>query len=293
MIPREPAIETAPGWQARLHLRYAYRDGKTVLIERNHIGPLRVQKALYPEGGSICHTMVLHPPGGIAGGDQLEIGVDAQPASQALLTTPGATRWYKSGGIESNEYQSEGAAAAQHVHLAIGNAAMLEWFPQENIVFNAANAELSTVIELAGNAQYLGWDILCLGRAASGERFTAGCVRQRVELWRNQRRLWLEYGTLRADDDILSSIAGLQGATVTATLIAASQHIDKGLLARCREVATPGVGQTGLTALPQLLLARYLGHSAEAAKHYFIALWSVLRPALTGVPVCAPRIWRT
>jgi len=293
MIPREPAIETAPGWQARLHLRYAYRDGKTVLIERNHIGPLRVQKALYPEGGSICHTMVLHPPGGIAGGDQLEIGVDAEPASQALLTTPGATRWYKSGGIESNEYQSKGAAAAQHVHLAIGNAAMLEWFPQENIVFNAANAELSTVIELAGNAQYLGWDILCLGRAASGERFTAGCVRQRVELWRDKRRLWLEYGTLRGDDDILRSVAGLQGATVTATLIAASQHIDKGLLGRCREVAAPREGQTGITALPQLLLARYLGHSAEAARHYFIALWSVLRPALKGVPICAPRIWQT
>lgn len=287
MIPREPhveaTLETAPGWQARLNLQYARRDGKTMLTERNHTGPLRVQKAFYPEGQSICHTIVLHPPGGIAGGDQLEIRVDAQPASQALLTTPGATKWYKSGG----------ARATQRLHLEIGNAAMLEWFPQENIVFNEADAELNTVIDLAGNAQFLGWEILCLGRAASGERFAAGCVRQRIELWRSKHRLWLECATLRGDDDILTSAIGLRGATVTATLIAASHRIDKDLLTRCREVAAPLEGQAGITAPPQLLLARYLGHSAEAAKHYFTALWGVLRPVLNGGSICAPRIWQT
>lgn len=286
MIPREPGVEAwikAPGWEARLNLRYARRDGKTVLTERDHVGPLRVQKSLYPEGNSICHTIVLHPPGGIAGGDQLEIRIDAGPASQALLTTPGATKWYKSGGSH----------ATQHVHLEISDAAILEWLPQENIVFNGADAELGTVVALAENAQYLGWDILCLGRAASGERFTAGCVRQRTELWRGKQRLWLECGTLRGDDDMLTSAVGLQSATVTATLIAASHRIDKDLLGRCREVATPREGQTGITTLPQLLLARYLGNSAEAAKQYFISLWGALRPALNQVSMCTPRIWQT
>ena len=76
-------------WRAELALDYRLQDGRTVLARR-HRGPLQVQKALYPEGQGLCHTLLIHPPGGIAGGDSLSIDVAVQSGAQALITTPGA-----------------------------------------------------------------------------------------------------------------------------------------------------------------------------------------------------------
>lgn len=81
-FPDNPAItsrlpvslpEHSPIWHAELHLGFARQSERTVLRENRHRGPLRVQKALYPEGEAICQAIVLHPPSGIAGGDHLAI----------------------------------------------------------------------------------------------------------------------------------------------------------------------------------------------------------------------------
>ena len=59
-----------PGWEAELALRFVIRDGRTVLGERRHRGPLQVQRVFYPEGTDLCHLYVLHPPGGLVAGPQ-------------------------------------------------------------------------------------------------------------------------------------------------------------------------------------------------------------------------------
>lgn len=269
-------------WQARLALEYTRQGGRTTLTGREHSGPLVVQKALYPEGEAVCHGIVLHPPGGIAGGDALRLELKLGAGAAALLTTPGAGKWYKSAGRQ--------ASLAQEFEL--GRGAVLEWLPQPSIVFDAARADARTAIRLDEDALYMGWEITCMGRTASGERFGSGELRQRTELWQQGRRLWCEYARLAGDDPMLASAAGLNGGTVSATLIAAGREISKDLLEQCRGVA-PGDGQAGVTALPRVLLARYLGASSEAAMHYFIALWQVLRPALAGRAAVAPRIWTT
>ena len=79
--------------------------GQRCLVHATHEGPLRVLKTLYPEGAAIAHQVLVHPPGGIVGGDRLEIKLDLQPLAHAVLTTPGATRFYR----------SAGAAGVQHV----------------------------------------------------------------------------------------------------------------------------------------------------------------------------------
>ena len=276
-------IMTLPHWDARLALEYAWRAGRTVLARREHCGPLRVQRDLYPEGADTCHSIIVHPPGGIAGGDTLTLDARLGESSAALLTTPGAGKWYRSSGL----------AARQTLNFNIGPCAALEWLPQESIVFNGADAQMHTLVHLAERSVYIGWEILCLGRQASGEQFSQGGLRFNTEVWKLGERLWVEQARLAGGDALLHSPIGLAGRAVCATLIAAGCEIDNATLAACRAVAPVENTLPGITRLPSALIARCIGDSGEEARNYFARLWTVLRPALRQRAAQLPRIWAT
>jgi urease accessory protein len=271
------------GWEAKLQLEYERRNGQSLLAARRHEGPLRVQKPLYPEGDGICHTIVVHPPGGIADGDRLELDVSLREGARALLTTPGATKWYR----------AAAAGARQELRFELQPGAMLEWLPQESIVFDGARAEMTTSVRLHGDALYLGWEILCLGREAAGERFSRGRVRLKTEIWRGDARLWNEFALVHGGDAQLDSFAGCAGHPVCATMLLAGADIDAELLTRLRQVTVGDGIRGGITALPGMLVARCLAPYAEPARHYFTALWGLLRPAVSGRVALMPRIWST
>jgi len=273
----------ASHWDARLALDYAWRDGRTVLARREHRGPLRVQRDLYPEGQETCHTIVVHPPGGIAGGDTLAIRAGMGEQAAALLTTPGATKWYGALGPE----------ARQTLDFTLGARAALEWLPQETIVFDGARAVTQTCVRLEEESVYLGWEILCLGRQASGEKFVRGMFKFNTDIWKGDVRLWSERGAIGGGDALLDSPVGLAGHTVCATLVAAGRDIDNATLAACRTIAHGEHARAGITRLPEVCIARWIGDAGEDARHYFAKLWEVLRPALRGRAAVMPRIWST
>lgn len=262
----------AASWTASLALGFESRRGRTVLGTRRAEGPLVIQKPLYPEGSEVCHAIVVHPPGGVAGGDELTLSVEAARESAALITTPGAGKWYR----------SAGPWAKQRLHFDVKGS--LEWLPRETIVFDGALAELDCEIRLSSGARYIGWDIVCLGRTGSGERFTRGKLGLRASVFRGDRLAWLERGTIDGAGRILGSPAGLDGKTVFGTLIATLDST--GLLPECRKLAAT-------TQLPGLLVARYLGGSTEEAFAKFSALWKLLRPAVMQREAVPPRIWST
>ena len=272
------------GWQARLDLKFARRENATILSHRSHNGPLRVQKALYPEGRGICHAIVLHPPAGICGGDELTIAAGVGEAAHALLTTPGAGKWYR----------SAGPWARQTLDFEIAAGAALEWLPQESIIFDGAQGAMETCIRMARGATFIGWEVLCLGRRASGERFENGEVKLKTRILQGQRLIWAEQGQIAGGSQLLASPIGLAGFSVCATLLAAGTPVGPELLAAARAIeATEAEALHGLTALPQLLVARYLGHSSEAARSWLVDLWQLLRPAMLKRDAAAPRIWST
>jgi urease accessory protein len=277
MLVAEPIVSS---WKARLSLGFAFLDGRTVLSERDHDGPLVVQKPLYPEGRDLCHAIIVHPPGGIAGGDELTLQARIAERASALLTMPGATKWYRSAGPRAKQ------------SVAFDVKGQLEWLPQETIVFDGALAESEYDVNLAAGAGLIGWDIVCLGRTGSGERFTRGSYRTSIRVRRDGKLLWLERGRIDGGSRLLESPAGLDGKPVFGTLFASSLQLNKELLSETRK-AEPESGRGSVTLLPGILLARYLGDSSEAARRYFIALWRILRPALTGRDATEPRIWRT
>jgi urease accessory protein len=270
-------------WDAALDLAYAMRGGRTVVARRATRGPLAVQKALYPEGDPVCHTIVLHPPGGIAGGDRLAITVDLGAGANALLTTPGATRWYRSAMLE----------AAQNVEITAAAGAVCEWLPQENIFFNAANARNAIAVSLEPGAVFCGWDVMCLGRTASGERFESGSVRQRLRVTRAGHPLFEELGTIEGGGALLDSPVGMAGFPVCGTFLLAGIEISKLSLDECRDAAPAGEGKWGVTRMPALFVARYLGPSAEQAREYFVRIWKIARPLYSQRAMRKPRIWAT
>jgi urease accessory protein len=272
-----------PVWEAELNLGFTRRDGNSLLTQRSHRGPLVVQKSLHPEGGAICHAIILHPPGGVAGGDRLNIRATVGDGAHALLTTPGAGKWYKANGAE----------AAQHIELSAHENAVLEWLPQENIVYDAAQVTWDARVDLSESARYAGWEILCLGRQACGEQFRTGILRQGLEIYRASRLIWGEHANLKGGDKLLASPAGLRGYPVSATFVVAAGATPQQLLKNCRAVLPTDGGRVGVTALPEIFVGRYLGHSVQAARHYFEALWAVLRPSYAGVAAQRPRIWNT
>ncbi|WP_028447725.1 urease accessory protein UreD [Chitinimonas koreensis] len=270
-------------WRAELKLRFERTDGRTVLRRRGQLGPLVLQKPLYPEGGAVCHGIVLHPPGGIAGGDRLAIEVEVAAGAHALLTTPGAAKWYG----------SIGPRAQQSLRLAVAAGAALEWLPQETIVFDGALADSTVEIELAEGARLAWWELVCLGRPAAGERFERGDWRQALRITRpGGAPLFVERGRLRGGDPLLASPVGLAGLPVLGTLLAAGE-IDADTLARLRALPRPDGVTLGWTRLDGLVCLRGLAPQAEPLREAFAAAWQALRPQLLGRPPITPRIWRT
>jgi len=277
MLLAEPLLSS---WKASLALEFSFADQKTRLTGKVHDGPLVVQKPLYPEGDRVCHAIIVHPPGGIAGGDELNLNVNAKQHSSALLTTPGAAKWYRSAGAWARQ------------SLSFGVRGLLEWLPQETIVFDGALAQAACDVDLAADAGLIGWDIVCLGRTGSGERFRRGSYRFSTQLRREGRLLWLERGRIDGGGKLLDSPAGLGGHPVFGTLFASFPLVEKTILEDMRK-QNPVEGKGAVTLLPGVLLARYLGDSTEAARRYFISLWRILRPRLAGLDAVEPRIWQT
>lgn len=268
------------GWQARIELGFEARAGRTVLAHRARFGPLSVQRPFYPEG-ELCHVYLLHPPGGIAGGDRLTINVETKAGAAALITTPGAGKFYR----------SAGPRAEQSVNLKVAEGASLEWLPQENILFPGADIELETHIELAAGARFLGWEIQCLGLPANGERFDSGRARIGCRIERDGEPLLIERLSIEAERD-LSGPAGLRGQPVVGTLYATCD--DEAPLALCRDILHDDAAiDAGATLLDGLLVARLVAPSTAAARACFVELWRLLRPALLGREAVPPRIWQT
>ena len=275
----EPSTNAA-GWHARLRLRFGDDAGTTRLLEREHAGPLRVQKALYPEGPRACHVIVVHPPGGVVGGDRLDIDLDLGPACEVLATTPGAAKWYRA--------KVPGQSARQDVRLRAGPGAAIEWLPQETIFYDDADVVLEHEVDLAPGARYIGTEILCFGRRAAGETFQSGRVRQRTRIRLNGRLVWWEQGTLLGGAPMASPL-GLGGHSVCATLVAVGRPLPAAALATLR-ASDPTLG---LSQVKQVFVARHLGDDSAAARASLLRVWQALRPHLLGRPARVPRIWNT
>ena len=306
-------------WQAELSLRFEQNARGTRLAHSHHKGPLYIQKPFYPEGDSLAHVYLLHPPGGIVSGDVLTINLDVGENAGLLCTTPGAARFYgaRQELLHKGSDKALSALQTQNQRFSVAEGASLEWLPMETIIYNLAQAQILTEINLAANSSYIGWEFSCLGLLGRGQAFTQGSFSQRTRVFREAKpvlvdRLAMQDGNL----DLLKSPAGLSSQRVMGTFFAVPSlqqlhsktfSLDT-LVEQCREVLERmaessvdgpdsayqnSADKVALTALPEYITARYLGDSANEGRALFTALWQVLRPALIERQSCSPRIWAT
>jgi urease accessory protein len=276
------------GWHGRLALHYRLDEqGGTTAHDRHH-GPLRVLQRLYPEGPAVCHHVLVHPPGGIVGGDVLEIDAELDPGTHALITTPGATRFYR----------SAGPLARQQAELRVGDGARLEWLPLETIAYDGCLAHNTVRVRLAPGAQMIGWDVLALGLPAAGEPFQRGSFLQELHL----PGVWLERGRIEAADRrLLDSPLGFAGRPVLATAwyaagSALAPSLREALLDGARDIiaAHPLAAMAGSTApQAQCVVLRVLAPQVEPALQLLSAVRAGWRKAAWGLDPHPPRIWRT
>ena len=275
------------GWHGQLTLDYR-RSAQRTVVHDHHNGPLRVLQSLYPEGDAICHNVLVHPPGGIVGGDVLAIDVNVQSGGHALITTPGATRFYR----------SLGELGLQTLTARVADAARFEWLPLETILYPDTLAENRMRFELAPGAEMMGWDVLALGLPASDQPYDRGRYTQSIEL----PGVWLERGRIDGHDTrLLQSPLGWAGHTVLATMwFAAGRALTAArrdtLLDAAREAvsASPLRTTAGCTAPHgEVVVLRALAHRVEPAMQLLTEVWKRWRQTAWSLSAAQPRVWRT
>ncbi len=277
----------AMSWHARLSLDYHLQHGRTAL-RFAHEGPLRVLQSLYPEGNSVCHNVLVHPPGGLVGGDTLQIDVQVREGAHALLTTPGATRFYR----------SEGDPAQQRTRLDLAPGARLEWLPLEALCYNGCLAHNRLEMHLAAGAELIGWDITALGLPGAGKPFEHGHFAQHIEM----PGRWLERGTIHADDaTLMDGPLGLAGQRCLASLFLCS---GEPLSRERREQALDGArallqghllqSTAGVTSPhPQVVVLRVLAPLVEPVALLLRQVRAAWRQSMWAMDAPLPRVWAT
>ena len=272
-------------WLAKLDVVYCV-EAQRCVARHVHEGPLRILKSLYPEGDAVCHNILVHPPSGLVGGDALQIHLQLQANAHALITTPGATRFYG----------SDGLTASQHVHAFLETGARLEWLPLEALAYSGCQAHNQVVFQLAPQSQMMAWDITALGLPHANQPFDSGQFQQHLEIF----GVWLERGLIKADDTrLLHSPLGLNGHTSQATLVfAQGTEMDDDTRDQVVRIAREACEQhplrlqAGVTSPDaKVVVVRVLSNQVEPTMGLLQSIWLQWRHQLWGLPAVAPRIW--
>ena len=272
-------------WTASLQLDYTRESDRSV-ARYLHQGPLRILQSLYPEGDAICHNVLVHPPSGLVGGDVLDMQVSVGAGAHGLITTPGATRFYR----------SEAGLATQQVHAKVASGGRLEWLHLEAIAYNQCDALNRAVFDLAPDAEMMTWDITALGLPAADLPFQQGQFQQHIEV----SGVWLERGTLNAEDTrLMNSPLGLAGQRCMASLVFASgsalaaERTERALAhaRECIEGSALRLSAGATSPHPQIMVLRVLSPVTEPAVQLLREVWAAWRHEMWALPGTLPRLW--
>ena len=235
------------------------------------------------DGSGGATLTLLNPSGGVLGGDVLATSVTLGRDSRVCLTTPAATRVYR----------SLGAPAVVTFEAAVGEGAALEYVPDHLIPSPGARLRQRTTVTLAAGATLLLVDAWAVGRVARGEAWQFHELDTALTV-RDARGLLLAERAVLDGTRGWDGLGGAEGCSYVGTFVAAAPSAEGWDEIACelsRTVAALDTGaRVGVTPLARGgLLARLLCPSAPALEASVRALWTASRRRLLGLPPLALR----
>jgi urease accessory protein len=269
MTTSPPRLQRASG---ECRVAFDLRDGRTRLGDLYQRDPCRV---LFPhaEPGEPPQAVLLTTSGGVTDGDTLKMALEIGPGAAAVATTQAAEKIYRAA--------KGGGHCAIDVAVRVAQGATLDWLPQETIVFQGARLKRRTVAEVEPGGALLSCEMVVLGRAASGERFTSGLLLDSWSVRRTGRLAWTD--ALRVEGETPTG-AGFGAANALATVIGVwDEPQPRFEQARALLEAAAAV-RAGVTLVNGVMVARLLGE-ATAVRAAIIRFLTEFRGRRL------PRVW--
>jgi urease accessory protein len=272
------------GRDGALRLRFDRRPSGTVVTGCRYTLPLQALAPVALDDPAAV-VSILNPTGGLVGGDRLSIEVEVTADAHAVLTTPSATRVYR----------TEGEDSTQSVKIAIGPRATVEWVPDHTIPFAGSAFRQTLDVEMDESARLILVDAFSAGRVGRGEAWQFALLDSAVSVrdqqgWLVHERLALR-GPMTGKDTAWDGLGYAESHPYFAT-IAIIGSLDRERFTADLGRHCPGVdaGRVGVAVLARGgLLIRCLAPSAPELIDSIETCWSLGRRALLGLPPLALR----
>lgn len=250
------------------------------IVDLYQQSPMRV---VFPrtDGDRSQEAVLVNTSGGVAGGDHLQLNVTALSGASIVVTTQAAEKIYR----------ALDEAAHVTTQLNVGDGAKLAWLPQETILFNRVRLSRRIEIEISPGSELLALECLVLGRAAHGEKLSAGAI---VDTWQVRKNGRLQWGdTFRLTDEVFSQItrkALLSDSTALATLLYFGSNLE-GWREFIRAHSVSFDCQCGATLVGGIVVARMAARSSFELKAFLHNLLHKLGKAFAYGPFGVPKMW--
>jgi urease accessory protein len=219
----------------------------------------------------------------MAEGDTVKINVTQGTSTRTVLTSPAATKWYK----------SSGAFASQDIRIELAPRAQLDWLPPENILFENARTDFRFQLQLSEEASAIGWETFVFGRRAMGETWEAGALRINSQFTDRHGLLWAEKANVTGGSGLRIATQGLAAFPVCGMLWAVGPNCNQ-LLAETLSPSLPfsDTLRAGVTCLHTgVLVVRAVAQKIEPLRELMVRCWTFLRPAIHGRDSHPLRLW--
>lgn len=270
-------------WIGNLKLKFSWYKEKSILTECKHSGPFIVQRSFYSQEDKITpHVYLLHPAGGLVGGDQLILNVELESGSRALLTTVGS----------SNFYRTNGSYALQRNIFKLAKNTILEWMPKSNIFFPKSKATIDTTFILEDGARVIACEILCFNNLVLNSSIGPEELNFLLNI-NLSNSVGLRERLQLNESDYTIKLGGFKISALFFVVPSNEKMLCQVRMLMEKELVNDDLQIGGATLLGELLIVRLLGNDNQKLNRLLYCLWRVVRPIVVGKDVVIPRIWNT